>query len=234
MQPSAARPGASLTKAGIFYSSALGPSGRQRPARAKSAAKLEEPREAHLSAAPHPPHSHPWLPRPHEDCERPQGHQQPAPQGPGPPRHHGLQEVSAGSVPTAALGSAGKRPLRLLRSARLRKRFEFRRCRDSGRRVHTPSFVLLVAPRDESEARLGLTVSRRVGCAVRRNRIKRLVREAFRTDRALFPAGADVVVIAKDSCSVRTLADVRREIEAARGGLSRAARDPGRRRGGSA
>jgi ribonuclease P protein component len=94
--------------------------------------------------------------------------------------------------------------------------------------------VLLVAPRDESEARLGLTVSRRVGGAVRRNRIKRLVREAFRTDRALFPAGADVVVIAKDSCSVRTLADVSREIEAARGGLSRAARDPGRRRGGSA
>ena len=137
-------------------------------------------------------------------------------------------------MPTAALGSAGKRTLRLLRSARLRKRFEFRRVRDSGRRVHTPSFVLLVAPREGGEARIGLTVSRRVGCAVRRNRIKRLVREAFRTDRALFPSGVDIVVIAKDACSVRTLADVRREITGAQGGLSRAARDSGRRRGGSA
>src|SRR4051812_11875163 len=103
-----------------------------------------------------------------------------------------------GFVPTAALGSAGKRPLRLLRSDRLRKRFEFRRVRNEGRRVHTASFVIQVASRAEPGARLGLTVSRKSGSSVRRNRIKRLLREAFRLQRETFPQHADLVIIAKD------------------------------------
>ena len=126
-------------------------------------------------------------------------------------------------MPTEAPGSAGKRPLRLLRSDRLRKRFEFRRARDTGRRVHTASFVFQVARSEGPGCRLGLTVSRKVGSAVRRNRIKRLLREAFRTDRALFPERADVVVIAKDSCAVRSLGDVRSELAAARAALAKAA-----------
>src|SRR4051812_24455863 len=95
-----------------------------------------------------------------------------------------------GFVPSAALGSAGKRPLRLLRSDRLRKRFEFRRVRNEGRRVHTASFVIQVAANTQSPSRLGLTVSRKVGPAVRRNRIKRLLREVFRLEREAFPAQA--------------------------------------------
>jgi ribonuclease P protein component len=89
--------------------------------------------------------------------------------------------------------------------------------------VHTASFVFQVARSEAPGCRLGLTVSRKVGPAVRRNRIKRLLREAFRTDRALFPERADVVVIAKDSCALRSLADVRSELAAARGALAKAA-----------
>lgn len=95
---------------------------------------------------------------------------------------------------------------------RLRKRFEFRRLRDQGRRVHTRSFVLLVARGRVPHARLGITVSRQVGCAVRRNRIKRLLREAFRQNRELFPRSADLVVIAKSHCRVDALADVVAEL----------------------
>jgi ribonuclease P protein component len=136
-------------------------------------------------------------------------------------------------VPTAAHGSAGKRPLRLLRSDRLRKRFEFRRVRDLGRRVHTDSFVLLVAPvlaGEVATARIGLTVSRKVGGAVRRNRVKRLFRELFRTRRELFPAGCDVVAIARDRCAVQTLGALSREMETAQPALSRAAREAHRQR----
>ena len=58
---------------------------------------------------------------------------------------------------------------------------------------------------DEGPARLGLAVSRRAGNAVVRNRIKRLVREAFRTRPRLFPPGIDVVVSPADSVAARDL-----------------------------
>ena len=62
--------------------------------------------------------------------------------------------------------------------------------------VHAADEVLVVlARRNElSRSRLGLSVSRRVGCAVVRNRWKRLIREAFRLQRKELPLGLDLVV----------------------------------------
>jgi ribonuclease P protein component len=68
--------------------------------------------------------------------------------------------------------------------------------------------------------RLGITASRRVGNAVVRNRAKRLVREAFRATRELWPTGADIVVIVRGALTTMKLNDVVREWEAARGSLT--------------
>lgn len=61
--------------------------------------------------------------------------------------------------------------------------------------------MVVAAPsaRDDAAAqpRIGLTVSRRVGNAVLRNRIKRRVREWFRMHREELPRGVDLVVIAR-------------------------------------
>ena len=82
-------------------------------------------------------------------------------------------------------------------SDRLKKRYEFRRVQLSGRRIHTPHFLIVVQPNALRNTRLGITVTKKVGSAVQRNRIKRVVREVFRRNRALFPASHDVVFIAK-------------------------------------
>jgi len=58
---------------------------------------------------------------------------------------------------------------------------------------------------------LGLVVTRRLGKAVRRNRVKRLLREFFRRHRALLPP-ADLVIMAKKGAAALTYAQVEQEL----------------------
>ena len=58
---------------------------------------------------------------------------------------------------------------------------------------------MIVSQNGLERPRLGLAVSRRVGKAVRRNRMKRVLREVFRTKTHLFPSGYDAIfIVAKD------------------------------------
>ena len=94
-------------------------------------------------------------------------------------------------------------PPRLPRTARVRARPEFDRIFKHGRRVALPVLALHVCPpvQPESPARLGLAVSRKVDPrAVGRNRIKRVLRAAFRECRARLPP-ADYVVVARPGAS---------------------------------
>ena len=98
------------------------------------------------------------------------------------------------------------------RERRVRKRSEFQRIQSQGRRVVSQSFVfLLMRAGGPQPARLGITASRRVGCAVVRNRAKRLVREAFRATSGMWPPSLELVVIIRKSSANHTLATVVRE-----------------------
>jgi len=83
----------------------------------------------------------------------------------------------------------------LPRTARLRSRKAFARIFKRRQRVSDGWLTLYAAPNEEGQARLGISIGRRYGNAVQRNRTKRLIREAYRHVRHDLPVGLDYVVI---------------------------------------
>ena len=94
-------------------------------------------------------------------------------------------------------------------ACRIRERREFKLVERQGGRASGSHFVVFVHRADDGRRRLGVTVSRRVGGAVIRNRVKRLVREVFR--RGSTPAG-DVVVIARTGAGGLAYGEVQAEL----------------------
>jgi ribonuclease P protein component len=87
------------------------------------------------------------------------------------------------------------RPATLRPHERIRKTAEFRAVYRARNRAADGRLVAYARPNGSDTTRLGVSVGRRCGGAVARNRIKRLLREAFRRARGEWPAGYDVVLV---------------------------------------
>ncbi len=97
---------------------------------------------------------------------------------------------------------------------RLTRRAEFLRVAGQGRKAPAPGLVLQVLARnDDAPARLGFTVTKKVGNAVRRNRTKRRLREAARAVLAETPlTGHDLVLIGRDGTAARPFDDLKQDL----------------------
>jgi ribonuclease P protein component len=93
----------------------------------------------------------------------------------------------------------------------LRRPEDFRRIYERRCSVSDARLIVYAARNDLPYSRLGLSVSRKFGPAVRRNRLRRIYREAFRLSRQELPTGLDLILIPRDT-ELPTLNDLKQAL----------------------
>lgn len=107
-------------------------------------------------------------------------------------------------------------------SARVKKRSEIVAIQAGGARLFTKHFLLRYLPAHGSESRIAITITKKnEPSAVRRNLLKRRIRELFRQSRPAISPAQDIVIIARDGACDISFADMRAQIVGAlrKGGL---------------
>ncbi|TFG37447.1 MAG: ribonuclease P protein component [Syntrophobacterales bacterium] len=99
------------------------------------------------------------------------------------------------------------------KNERVRKRKDYLRAYQEGVRISSVNFAVILNNNGTETRRLGVTVTKKVGNAVKRNRIKRLVREFFRLNKDKLPDSHDIIVIARRDVSSLKYQDVCVELE---------------------
>ena len=91
---------------------------------------------------------------------------------------------------------------------RILKRPDFLQLTRTGKKIQNSHFVVYFSPGLHHRSRLGITVSKKVGNAVTRNRIKRLTREYFRNNRHTLQGAWDINIIARKKAAALTSAQI--------------------------
>jgi len=95
---------------------------------------------------------------------------------------------------------------------RLLRRSEFRRVYDEGQRRSASLCTVFFRPNGLPHSRLGITTPARLGNAVRRNRLRRRVREVFRLNRSSLPPGWDILVNPREAVGKVAFTTLQREL----------------------
>ena len=92
----------------------------------------------------------------------------------------------------------------------LKLNHEFRRLYNKGKSAVSPYFVIYCRKTGRAESRLGITTGVKLGKAVKRNFVRRRIRELYRTNEVKFLPGFDVVVVARSRAIYGRYADLER------------------------
>ena len=96
---------------------------------------------------------------------------------------------------------------------RLKGSKRFLEIRRKGRTLAHPLLVMMMMPNELAWSRFGLVAGRRIGKAVKRNRARRLMREAIRLRLPHIAPGYDVILVARQPMQNATFAEVERAVE---------------------
>jgi ribonuclease P protein component len=97
------------------------------------------------------------------------------------------------------------------KTKRIAKRADYLRLGKFGNKVHTRHFLILWTQNHLAHSRLGITITKKVTCAVGRNRLKRHLKEAFRLGGDIIPPGLDLIVIAKRHAQTLRGSEIKQE-----------------------
>ena len=150
--------------------------------------------ETHISTKQASQSDDTWISQPYGNCRRSQSDQSPTPTR--------TQKVNSLVL------------YRFPKSARLRRRQEFLRIKQSGSLVKGRFLRVLVSQGEAGTLKLGLTATRRYGNSCQRNRFKRLVREAFRLCQHDLPPGLIISVMPRPYAKKATLHDIQQDLHA--------------------
>jgi ribonuclease P protein component len=100
------------------------------------------------------------------------------------------------------------------KAERLLKRSEFLQLSSRNRKIHSQHFIILRGETSGLSTRIGITVSRKTGNAVERNRSKRLIREFYRLNKELF-VSSDYNIITKPGAARLEFMEIVRELKSA-------------------
>ena len=94
----------------------------------------------------------------------------------------------------------------------LKENHLFRRLYSKGKSAAAPTLAVYVRPNHHAGSRLGLTVGTKVGKAVRRNQVRRRIREAYRIHEDRMLPGYDIVVVARVRAAYASYAEIERDL----------------------
>jgi ribonuclease P protein component len=96
---------------------------------------------------------------------------------------------------------------------KIKKRRDFLTVKKNGHLLRCPYFLVILNTRTSGPTRLGVTVTRKIGGAVVRNRIKRYLREFFRLKYQKLPASTDISIIGLRGVEKLSFSDIQRELQ---------------------
>jgi len=104
---------------------------------------------------------------------------------------------------------------------RIRKTRNYQNVQSKGKRWRSNDFIVLYIKTNLEQSRVGITVSKKVGNAVRRNRVKRMIREGVRKEYSLLNKSWDLVIIARSTAFFSSTEKIQNQVQSVFAYLSR-------------